>query len=779
MIILFFLYRACYSERDDARYYIFQDIWEEKTQAVVSGELEQLSYLKNKEQTINTRIYLKNCNLTIAEKNHVFHLKRLLVYVEGEQKLEPGNRLQLSGTLKEFLDATNPGQFDQRAYYKEKGIYYQMQAKEILLTNRHVKRWQSALYHLRDRMLCVYENCLPEKEQGIVSAMILGDKSLLDMDIRQLYQESGIGHLLAISGLHVTILGMTLYRLLRGNGVSRKIAVPIAVFVLVCYGRMTDYSISTSRAVLMMILFLIAEGIGQTYDRKSALAFSAICILLQKPFALFSCSFLLSFGAITGIEILLPVFTFWVFGDEQSRRESRRKKRQRNKELRANYHLGNVLVGLLEGWEKSISLFLVSLSVQMMTLPVTLYFFYEVPLYGIFINLFVIPLASLVVVLSFAGGLLGCILLPLGKLVLGSVYYLLQFYEMICRLFQRLPGHMQILGRPSPWKIVLYYGVLFAVAGIVWYLSQKRKISYTLSPKQKPVPWVCLLFSCLVLLFTPISAKEFRMTMLDVGQGDCLFLHTDSGQNFLVDGGSTSVSQVGTYRILPYLKSQGIRKIDYVFMTHSDEDHMNGLWELLKASEKSGFSVHHLIVPDVAKLGENGEILKTQAQEAQISVVSMSEGDVMQSGSLKLTCLNPVKDIAPTSANAGSITLSLEYGNFSCLLTGDLEGEGEQQVTHLLRQNREKYQLPQSYTVLKVAHHGSKNSTSKEFLQLLSPRLSLISCGKNNRYGHPHKELLERLEEVESDIYRTDERGAIDIKVSGEKVMMTWYGRQK
>lgn len=781
LILFFLLYRAIYSERDDARYYIFQGIWEDKIISAVTGEVERITLRQNQEKERSTSIYLRNCRIRLENREEdVYSLRRLLVYCDGMPALEPGNTLDITGSLQELSYATNPGQFDQRRYYREKGIYYQLQAQSFTVTDRSCIRWKSSLYHIRNKMAQIYQCCLPVKEGGVVTAMILGDKSVLDMDVKKLYQESGIGHLLAISGLHVTILGMAFYRLLRLIGVPVRFAAACAVLALLCYGTMTDFSISTSRAVIMMILYLVAEGIGRTYDGKSALAFSGIVILLQKPFALFSCSFLLSFGAIAGIELLFPMFQFLVYGEGEKARKRRRRNRRRNREIRENYRFGRVMIQLFSLGDKAISMLLASLSIQLMIFPVMLFYFYEIPVYGIIINLLVIPLASFVVLLSFLGGALGCVVLPLGKMILGSVYYLLQFYEWICGLFQQLPGHMQILGRPAQWKILVYYSILLLFCGGIrlWKKiieDREGQIGKGVNNRGK-APWMFAGVCCLAFLFIPISPKIFQMTMLDVGQGDGIFLHTAAGQDILVDGGSTSVSNVGKYRILPFLKYSGVRKIDYIVMSHWDEDHINGLLTVLEESGGSGPKVRQLVVPHVADRSEEGyQKIITLAEEKEIEVVYLWEGHVLQSGELSLTCLNPVKNMETESANAASVTFSLKYKSFSCLLTGDLEGDGQEYVKKILEQRKDRYVLPFSYTVLKVAHHGSKNSTDEGFLQRVSPQISLISCGKNNRYGHPHTELLERLRDVESAIYQTPQCGAVTLHSDGKYLKISTY----
>lgn len=783
IILLFLIYRAFHSEKDDARYYVFQGIWEERTSAVVTGQIERCLLQRQEEGEDRVSIYLKDCRIELKdvqlgneqlqdvqlENGTAYELNRLLVYYDKEIHLEPGNRLYLSGNLREFSQATNPGQFHQRQYYKEKGIYYQFQADRLEVVSEDSIRWKSMLYYFRDRMQQVYLTCLPRKEGGIVSAMILGEKSLLDMDIKKLYQQNGIGHLLAISGLHVTILGMACYQLLKRLGVPVKAAAVGASLSVVGYGIMTDFGVSTNRAVIMMVLLFLADCVERSYDRQSALAFSGICILLQKPFALFSCSFLLSFGAMTGMELLSPVFGLLLYGDEENRRKKKRKRRIRDRELRANHFLGGFYVSLFHLWDKILSMMIASLSVQLVTLPIMLYFFYEIPLYGILLNLLVIPLASLLVLLSFVGGFIGCIFLPAGRWVLGGVYFLLKFYEILCRFFQRLPGQIQILGRPEPWVILVYYVLLFAVAGWIWWMHCQGQ-------KLMPAPWAILGICTLCFLFVPVSQHHFQLTMLDVGQGDSLFLHTESGKNILIDGGSTSVSKVGTYRILPYLKYKGVRCLDHMILTHCDEDHMNGLMEILEQSGTGGVKVKSLLIPDVAEK-EGYQSVLNLAQEKGIPVTYLSRGDHLQSGELSLLCLNPEKGFVTDSVNAASVTLSLRYGTFSCLLTGDLEGAGEEQVKEIFRQSPEQYDLADTYTVLKVAHHGSKNSTDVDFLDMISPRLDLISCGKKNRYGHPHEELLRRLEDCGSLIYKTSESGAITVEIQDGKVSVEGFLR--
>jgi competence protein ComEC len=274
---------------------------------------------------------------------------------------------------------------------------------------------------------------------------------------------------------------------------------------------------------------------------------------------------------------------------------------------------------------------------------------------------------------------------------------------------------------------------------------------------------------------------------------------TPKGTTYLIDGGSSDVSQVGRYRIEPYLKANGIQCLDYAIVTHMDYDHISGLKEIIEdmaenpdnGSSKAVYNgyirICNLILPDILKKEEAYIELVNSALDKGINVMYIRKGDTITDGEVKLTCLNPAPDYNYSSENAYSTVLSISYKKFDLLLTGDLEEAGEKMVLELLKSyiqkpaitaENKKYQgLPfaSDYDILKVAHHGSKNSTPEAFLNVIKPEVSIISCGKNNRYGHPAPQLLKRLQEAGSAIINTSQSGAVTIKTDGEKMEVTEY----
>lgn len=720
--------------------------------------------------------YLKDTSVSLKDTGQNAHFSDLLILVfhdtaktstENNETFLPGNTLSIKGMLQCLERATNPGQFDEKSYYREKNIYYKLTAQSIQCINPHYDRLQYGLGHIRDRLQGVYQSCLPLEDSGILSAMLLGEKSLLDREQKELYTASGIGHLLAISGLHITLLCTVFYGLLsRLYLLPRPVPLAATLAFLIGYGMMTGFGISTNRAVIMMCFSLMAGCLGRSYDAWTAMSCSAIVILLQKPYAIFSCSFLLSYSATAGLLLILPLLQSIIEGSGEERDRKKRRKKQRQKEFLANHtpFVNIVYQGIQYLLKKSGGLLLASTSIWLATLPVMLYFFYELPTYGILINLLVLSLAPVLMVSAFAGGAAGLLFLPAARLLLLPAHWILLFYQKICTLSLRLPSPIQVFGRPQPYQILLYYGIL-AAALYTLRLSTDRQAS-----GRQGISLFLVIFSICLLCRRPLP-DGLQVTLLDVGQGDCILIRTDTGKNILVDGGSSSVSQVGRYRILPFLKYHGISTIDYMIVSHEDADHISGQLELLEAAKQKKILIGCCLLPEPSResTGEGYASLLEKAAAADVPTGYIHKGDSLRLGNLSLDCLHPERGFPASSANAYSTTLSLRYGSFSMLLTGDLEKEGE---TALFNELQKKAPAG-GYTVLKVAHHGSKHSTSQELLALLSPKISLISCGKNNRYGHPHKELTNRLAEAGSTTLQTDRQGAVSLKTDGQTLSLT------
>ncbi len=676
-------------------------------------------------------IDINNSNLDSNSKTLKFYSKGIKVFNNNPINSKIGNTISISGNLAKFQKATNPGQFDEYSYNKILKHDYKVYCDSIEIVNEEYSPYHDFLYKIKKKMFHVYETILPLKNSGVLSAMILGDKTSLDSNIKELYQTHGISHILAISGLHVSLIGMTFYKGLKRLGFRISLAVIVSIIFIYSYGVLTNFSVSTSRAVIMLFIALISNILGRTYDSLSAASLSALIILMDNPLQIYSTGFLLSYGAILGISLIYQPLSMGI--------------NIQNKALKA-----------------IVDSILVSLSVQIMTLPILLYFFFEISTYSILFNVLLIPFVSVIIILAILGGLVGLLNLQIASIFLAGTYYLLNFYEWILNIASNFPRHILIIGRPDLTIIITYYLVLFI---------------YILINYWKPKKYSYYILFLLMVIFIPYPSNNLEAVFLDVGQGDGIYMEVNNF-TYLIDGGSSDIKEVGKYRLIPFLKSKGINSLDYVFVSHFDHDHVSGIFELMEEMDRENPSgnilINNLILPkltegntnSISKLLTQDDLYKrciTIAKDKGINIIFMKEGDFIKNGHLMISCLNPLEDYYYLDKNSSSLVLSVSYNNFDMLLCGDIEGNGENLLNNTLLERNDDF-----YNVLKVAHHGSKNSTYKEFLNIVNPSISIISCGKNNSYGHPHEELIDRLNAADSKIYTTIDGGAISVYSDGE-----------
>lgn len=675
-------------------------------------------------------------------------------------ELPMGSRVVVSGIFAPFSRASNPGEFDSFLYYRSMGVGGRLREGKLLGMNRG--RWplREAAFRLRQFLKARIYTLLPEETAQVVCALLLGDKTELDGELKNLYKRNGILHILSISSLHITIIGMSLYRLLRRLKLPVVPAAMAGGCILLFYGCMAGFSVSACRAIGMYLLRMLAEILGRTYDMLTALGTLAAAMVLYNPFYLQNAGFLLSFSAVLGIGIVQPALaeeegkaTPRYFGEPGWRLWLRKR------------------AGALK------SSMTASLSITLMTLPVQLWFYYEVPTCSLLINLLVLPFMKPLLICGFL-----CLLPGLGWVGMAD-RGILAGYELICACFDKLPFRTWNPGRPQLWQVVAYYGILL---GVLTFSAKMREQTGRSPGRKKPedvhrkraVKAAWFLACCAMAILMGFRFfRGSRVVFLNVGQGDCTLVQTASGETCLIDCGSSSRSSVGEYVLLPCLKYYGIHCLDAVLLTHPDDDHMNGMLELLKLAEENRIAVRQLVVPAIEeerRSGEFGEILRTVALSAAsgkgVGVRWLGAGEGWEWDGGRFLCLHPAKGYSAESSNAYSLCIYGELGNMSLLLTGDVEGAGEEALTEALREHG-----IQGVAVMKCAHHGSRNSTSAAFLRQAAPVVAVVSCGRGNRYGHPHEEMLQRTEEAGAKIFRTDRCGAVTVRTDGKRMFVETF----
>lgn len=646
----------------------------------------------------------------------------LLCYLERTDAPAMGSYVAVEGKFRTFSHATNPGEFNSEDYYHIMGSQGRLMESRCLAKSASCDLFRERLCQLREYLALLLQASYPRKEAGIMRAMLLGEKGMLDTDIKSLYQQNGIIHILAISGLHLSILGMGFYKILRKIHIPNMVNIILSIALMYCYGTMTGMGVSIIRALIMFVFHLAAGLFGRTYDMLTAMTVAALSILIQQPLYLTQSGFLFSFGAICGIGLFLPAVEAHQFTE--------------NHFVRALFQGAGICLA---------------------TLPVYLAFYYEFPPYSVLLNLFVIPCMVVIVTGGLVTMMAAAVVLPLGKYLALPGVCLLWIYEKCCHICLSLPGHRWITGCPRGWQTASFVLMLAGVS-LLYRRMKKRQF------------WTAVLLAVLVL--TVHLPQGFEITMLDVGQGDCIYLTDGQGSHYLIDGGSSDKKDVEIYQIIPFLKYKGVRCLDAVFVTHPDNDHISGIRGMLEGYGEHGIEIGCLVLPDVAVKSRKEEYhtLEILAKEAGVPVQYIHARQSVQSKEIMSTCLHPVEGFACEEANAYSTVLYLRYGTFTALLTGDLEGEGETMVIERLQENG-----IQNVTMLKVAHHGSKNTTSEEFVKLINPRIALISAGQDNSYGHPHLETMERLTQAGCHIYQTPVSGAVTIRVKGGQVLVKEY----
>ena len=676
--------------------------------------------------------------------------QRVLVYIDGKQSAAIGSKVILSGKLSFFQKASNPGEFDAYKYYQNRDILFALKKGKIQKISLNRYGLLQNLKEFRLRQEQILNEFLPINNAAIMKAMLFGNKKELDEEIKTLYQNNGIAHILAISGLHISLIGMSVYRLLSKLPVWRILILCGSEIFLLLYGCMVGFSASTFRAIFMFTFFLLSKLLKRSYDMITAAALSAGVQLLIHPGYLFDCGFQLSYMAIAGMAVLLPAL-------------------QKMSEIIKPVSL-----------QKGIVLFLPSISVTLTTAPVLIYHYYELSFFSIGLNFIVLPLMAPLLLSGI--GLLGAANLLEGmtgipvQISAFIVNGILWVFETGCHILEWLSVGRMNIAPLSGITTMLYYGLLLAMT--VWG-NKKRHIYQFIFP----------IIGILCLLFPKRAA--FSAWMLDVGQGDSNVILTKEGKVFIIDCGSTSKYNVGKKILIPFLKYNGIHTVDGIIITHPDQDHMNGILELLELGEEENLSISQIYIYESAikNESENWQELLNLARQQQVPVARIGQGDSLQTESLELKCLYPLDKQEGLTGNSASLVMQLtvewnenetfrlnekfwkdesakqlnrdfEKQKFTILYMGDLEQNGEKLLLKEYEQEESSvYDL--KCDVLKVGHHGSSSSSSCEFLQKTEPECAIISCGEKNVYGHPHEETRKRLEAEKIPYLITYEEGAM------------------
>lgn len=655
-----------------------------------------------------------------------------------------GDYIYVRVKLKDFEEPVNEGQFNARAYYTSIGINYQGTLEKCIDISSAPESLRYRLLNLSDSIKNVYDNTFTQKNAGTMRAIVLGDKSVLDDEIKDAYQKNGISHILAISALHITMLGMTVYKVLK-KYMNIILAAVISSIIMLAYLYITGNSVSAGRAVIMLLVFMLADVLGRTSDGANTLGLAVVILIIINPYYISNSGFIMSFLAMAGIIFVKPMFS----NEERIMLLFKRKKKDSLTATLIYRHITDMLV--------------TGLCVQITTLPVILCMSGQIAIISFVLDIIVIPLMSVIMVSGILTGIAGIISMKAALWTAGAGEYILNLYTWLCEQASGSSGSVIVTGHPPMKTVILYY--VFLIAWGALYYSKKLYVFSEIYGNVLPL--AVYIFIAMQLHYD--IGCTMKITMLDVGQGDSIVLQTRTGLNALFDGGSTSKKNTGKYRIYTYLKYSGVRNLDYVFVSHPDSDHVNGIYELIDMCDNT-FEIKNIVLPDINDTEGTLDEIKAAAYNAGINVLYANRGDTVSSGNLKISCVHPCQNYSYESTNDYSAVYLISIGNFSMLMTGDAESKAEKCLAGDFRKSEGVLAVSDlsGIDILKVGHHGSRGASSEEFLKFVRPETALISCGAGNSYGHPHNETLQRLSAAGAKVYRTDENGEIVVRVRGD-----------
>lgn len=742
--------------------------------------------------TVKNIVYKDDYMMIYMNNNSLNKLGIIVYSYYADYNIGVDDEVSVSGDVSMWDEAHNPGNFNSRLYYISCGYPYRCNAGSITVINNRKDSFNAWLYRLKQHFKVIYNTVYDEYYNQLMNSMVLGDKYELEAEVKEMYQKSGVSHLLAISGLHISIAGMSVYRVLRKK-LKLQISAIAGIMVILSYLIFTGESVSAARAVCMLVIAIIADVRARTYDMLTALSLASVIQVMDNPYIICNTSYIMSFLAILGIAFVLPVMS----SKDKTLifiRKKNRKKRTLKDEI--IYVLCDSLSGCI--------------AIQLMLLPALLYISYETAFISVILNLIVIPLMPVVMISGIATGLAGLISLKGAWFMAGAAHYVLKLYDILCILGSKVKSGIYVTGRPAVWQIVIYMLVLFiwiaadsecvryyagnyvrAYAGYhAGYFVKNIYTSGNAEVYKKIVIVMLLLLSAANMRY--VHPEGLYIMMLDVGQGDCIYIRDENGVSYLFDGGSTDVKQVGKYRIYKTLRYMGVKRIDYAVISHADADHVNGIKELIDMCGAS-FSIGEVVMPDIKDKDKVEAYMGMieYVNKAGINISYKKAGDTLVSDNscgFNITCMHPCESYDYEDANDYSAVYRIEYKDFSMMMMGDAGAKAEKCLMSDLKnseyyiKHEDKNKVQSNVvnerlntTVLKAGHHGSKYSSSEAFLDYINPMITLISCGRNNRYKHPHKEMLTRLDKLKVKPYRTDEGGAIMINVKDDKTKVQVY----
>ena len=654
-----------------------------------------------------------NYKYTVKARTGKYKNKKFIVYINKKNKklLEYGDLIEIKGEYSAPEVARNYKGFDYSQYLKTLNIYGTIKVEESKIINKNqLSPILISINNIKEKMIDNANRNMPKRTANLLLGILIGERDNIQEDIIESFRTANLSHILAVSGAHTSYIILGITYLISKSKTPKRIGYIITIINLLIFIIITGASYSVVRACIMAIVVIGAKICYRKENFFTSICISLIIILIQNPFAINDIGLKLSFMGTAGIVIFNKSITNFFI------------------KLKIKQKIAEALS--------------VTFSAQLMIMPITILNFNTISLTFFISNILASPLLGIIIIFGFISIFISSILNPISKILFLILHIFLELLILVSKVTEKIPGSSILVKTPNILFAIVYY-ILILFFNYFFVIKQNptrrfhKKIIKIITIKNiKNAFKVIAVVFLIILLLTRIVRiinPTLKIYFIDVGQGDSTLIVTPKNKKILIDGGEGK-----TNVLFQYLLDRRINKIDYIIISHFDSDHCNGLIEIIEKMR-----VENIVMSKQSKESEEYKKILEIIKQKNIKVSSVkAEDKIIIEKNLYTKILNPAEKFEFQDLNNNAIVAKLVYKNFSMLFTGDIE-KAEENLA-------KKYKNELKSTILKVAHHGSKTSTSEEFLKYVEPQIALIGVGENNKFGHPNQITIEKLKNIRS-----------------------------
>lgn len=681
--------------------------------------------------------------------------------------LQYGNVIEFKGSYEKPNKQRNYGGYDYSLYLKTQEIYGSIEIENYkLLSKDNGNKIYKKIYEFKISVKKILRKHLKKDQAELCIGLVIGDRTGLSEEVQEDFKNANLTHMLAVSGSHFTYIILTVSYI--NKGIKRKkLGQVIMIIVIILFMYLTGNTASVVRSGIMAILTIIASLLYKKVDIWTSIGVAIIIQLTQNPYIIYDLGFLLSYGGVVGIILfnkdILNILEYLNI----------KNKRIVVKDISYKKAPNRYIKKLIKYIKETIS---VTVSANIIIIPIMIFNFNTLSCTFIISNLLAGPLLGIIVIFAFLTIFLSFILKNLLIPLFSILNIMLSLLIKIADISSSLPLSKIYLPTPNIYFISFLYLNIFILKYIrEKYRNEKQKYSLKNLKLKKYLIITMIIILGINYIYPVIKSKKqnLEINFIDVGQGDATLIRVNN-KSILVDGGGSLYENgfdVGEKTIVPYLLDRGIITLDYIIVSHFDADHSQGLNYVLEC-----INVKNIIISKLGQESKEYDTFINLAIKQKSKIFYVKKGDLLRIGKAVIEILYPNNEIINENIkNNNSMVFKLTWNNISMLFTGDIEKIAEEKILTMYKNNIKKLEAK----ILKIAHHGSKTSSTYNFLKAVNPQIALIGVGKDNKFGHPNNEIIKRLEYFNCRIYRTDESGEIAIKVNKNNISIkTMIGKK-